>query len=49
MVGKVFRLKTGFPGSSDGKESARSAGNQDSISESGRHRGEENGNLLQYS
>ena len=45
----MFRLKSGFPGSSDGKESARSAGNQGSTPESGRHRGEGNGNPLQYS
>ena len=39
----------GFPGSSDGKESACNAGDPDSISGSGRSSGEKNGNPLQYS
>ena len=39
----------GFPGSSDGKESARNAGDPDSIPGSGRLPAEENGNPLQYS
>ena len=39
----------GFPGSSDGKESACNAGDQGSIPGSGRSLGEENGNPLQYS
>ena len=39
----------GFPGGSDGKESACSAGDLGSIPESGRSPGEGNGNPLQYS
>ena len=39
----------GFPGSSDSKESACSAGNPDLIPGSGRCPGEGNGNPLQYS
>ena len=39
----------GFPGGSDGKESACSAGNPCSIPESGTSHGEGNGNPLQYS
>ena len=39
----------GFPGSSDGKESACSVGDQGSIPGSGRSPGEGNGNPLQYS
>ena len=39
----------GFPGSSDGKESAYNVGDPDSIPRSGRSYGEGNGNLLQYS
>ena len=39
----------GFPGSSDSKESACSAGDQDSVPEMGRSPGEGNGNPLQYS
>jgi len=39
----------GFPGGSDGKESACSAGNLGSIPGLGRSPGEENGNPLQYS
>ena len=39
----------GFPGGSDGKESACSAGDLGSIPESGRYPGEENGNPFQYS
>ena len=38
----------GFPASSDGKESALSAGDQGSIPGSGRSPGEGNGNTLQY-
>ena len=38
----------GFPGGSDCKESACSAGDPGSIPESGRSPGEGNGNLLQY-
>ena len=39
----------GFPGSSDGKVSARNAGDPGSIPKSGRSPGEGNGNPLQYS
>ena len=39
----------GFPGGSDSKESARSAGDLSSIPGSRISRGEENGNPLQYS
>ena len=42
-------LKLGFPGGSDGKESACSAGDQDSISGLERSPGERNGNPLQCS
>ena len=38
-----------FPGSSDGKESAYSAGDAGLILGSGKSPGEGNGNLLQYS
>ena len=38
----------GFPGGSDGKESARNAGDPGSIPGSGRSPGEGNGNPLQY-
>ena len=38
-----------FPGGSDGKDSARNAGDQGSIPRSGRFPGEGNGNPLQYS
>ena len=39
----------GFPGGSDGKESACSAGDLGSVSGLGRSPGEVNGNPLQYS
>ena len=39
----------GFPGGSDSKESACSAGDTGLMSESGRSPGEGNGNSLQYS
>ena len=39
----------GFPGGSDGKESACGAGDERSIPGSGRSSGEGNGNPLQYS
>ena len=39
----------GFPGGSDGKESACDAGDPDSIPESGRSPGDGNGYPLQYS
>jgi len=41
--------KKGFPGSSDGKESARNAGDPGSITGLGISPGESNGNPLQYS
>ena len=46
---KISSLYWGFPGGSDGKESACSAGDLGSISGSGRSPGEGNGNPLQYS
>ena len=42
-------VPVGFPGGLDGKESACSMGNLDSIPGSGRSPGEGNGNPLQYS
>ena len=42
-------IYTSFPGGSEGKESARSAGDLDSIPGSGRQPGEGKGNPLQYS
>ena len=42
-------LNVGFPGGSDGKESACSAGDPDLITGSGRYPGEGNGYPLQYS
>ena len=50
-VRRIYLLLTfflGFPGGSDVKESARNAGDSDSIPESGRSPGEGNGNPLQY-
>ena len=50
--GAVFRLfhtRRGFPGGSDGEESACNAGDPGSIPRSGRSPGEGNGNPLQYS
>ena len=41
-------MAVGFPGDSDGKESACSAGDPGSIPGSGRSPGEGNGNPLQY-
>ena len=43
------RLKLGFPGGSDGKESACNMGNTGLIPGEGRSPGEGNGNTLQYS
>ena len=43
------RSDKGFPGSSDGKESACNVGDPGLISGSGRSLGEGNGNTLQYS
>ena len=42
-------MYVGFPGGSDGKESACGAGDERSIPGSGRSSGEGNGNPLQYS
>ena len=42
-------IHEGFPGGSDGKESACNAGDQGLIPGSGRSPGEGNGNSLQYS
>ena len=42
-------MKLGFPGGSDGKESACNAGDLGSIPESGKSPGEGNGYPLQYS
>ena len=42
-------MHLGFPGSSDGEESACNVGDPCSISELGRSPGEGNGNPLQYS
>ena len=42
-------MERGFPGSSDGKESACNEGNPGSVPGSGRSLGEGNGNPLQYS
>ena len=43
------KTEKGFPGGSDGKESARKAGDLSLISGSGRSCGEGNDNSLQYS
>ena len=44
-----FSMDLGFPGDSDGKESACHAGDSGSIPELGRSPGEGNGNPFQYS
>ena len=44
----AITLFLGFPGGSDGKESAFSVGDPESIPESGRSPAEGNGNPLQY-
>ena len=50
LVYKVFYFsQQGFPGGSDGKESACNAGDPSSIPGSGRSPGEGNGYPLQYS
>ena len=51
VCGKKIRFLTflGFPGSSNSKELACNAGNQDSVSGLKRASGEGNGNPLQYS
>ena len=46
---KVLFLNEGFPGGSDGKESACNVGDLGSIPGLGRSRGGEHGNPLQYS
>jgi len=46
---KGFRKDRGFPGGSDGKESACNAGDLGLIPGSGRSPGRGNDNLLQYS
>ena len=46
---KTLNVTEGFPGASDGKESACNAGDLSSISGLGRSPGEGNGNPLQYS
>ena len=45
---KMLVYKLSFPGSPDGKMSARNAGDLGSIPGSGRSRGEGNGNPLQH-
>ena len=49
MVYYRVLAQVGFPGGSNGKESAYSTGDLDSIPESGRFPGEGSGNPLQYS
>ena len=46
---QTHRIHKGFPGGSDGEESACHAGDPDSIPGLGRSPGEGNGNPLQYS
>ena len=45
----MHSILKGFPGGSEGEESACNAGDPGSIPGSGRSPGEENGNPLQYS
>ena len=47
--GQTVTQHTGFPGGSDGKESARNARDLDSIPGLGRYTGEGHGSPLQYS
>ena len=49
FIKSVIKINKGFPYSSDGKESAYSAGDLGSIPGSGRSPGEGLGNPLQYS
>ena len=49
VISDLYLNAKGFPGDSDGKESAHNAGDQGSIPGSGRSPGEGNGNPLQYS
>ena len=46
---EYYMVPLGFPGDSDGKESACNAGDPGSIPGLGRYPGEGNGNPLQYS
>ena len=46
---EILTSRDGFPGGSDGKESACNAGDMGLIPGSGRSSGEGNGNPLQYS
>ena len=46
---RTTALEEGFPGGSDGKQSACNAGDLGSVPGSGRSPGEGNGNSLQYS
>ena len=46
---RVLSISQGFPGGSDGKESAYNEGGPGLIPRSGRSPGEGNGYLLQYS
>ena len=48
-ISKLLIYRMGFPGGSEGKASARNAGDLGSIPGSGRSPGEGNGNPLQYS
>ena len=48
-ISNCYRKKWGFPGGSDGKESACNAGDLGLIPGPGRSPGEGNGNPLQYS
>ena len=45
----ILNAFMGFPGGSDGKESACNAGDSGSVPGLGRYPGEGNGNILQYS
>ena len=49
IEGNLYRPLLGFPGGSDGKESACKAGDLGLIPQSGRSPGEGNGNPFQYS
>ena len=49
VIHKVYIRNMGFPGGSDGQESACNAGDLGSIPGSGRYPGEGNGSPLQYS
>ena len=49
IIYRQINILVGFPGGSDGKESACNTGDAGSIPELGRSSGEGNGNFLQYS